>query len=94
METSSTYKVPKGKLLKIALRYNQQEMKIDSVRITGDFFAYPEEAVEKLEHHLHKKDLDENALFDTISAFIDQEHVQFIGIDAKGLTTAIMRCIS
>ena len=46
MNSKSIYKIPNGKLLKIALEYNEKSNSIDRIRIMGDFFAYPEEAIE------------------------------------------------
>lgn len=39
-------KVPGGKLVKVQVDYNQ---KINGVKITGDFFLHPEEAITKIE---------------------------------------------
>lgn len=88
------YKVPNGKLIKIHLTYDPDENVIDSVNITGDFFAYPEEAIEELEIYLQDVFLDETKLFLTISDFITKHQVQFIGLDAESLTKAILMCVT
>ena len=94
MKSQSIYKVPKGKLVKIQLCYDPNEKVIDSVHITGDFFAYPEEAIEELEAYLHHVSLNERILISRISDFIAQHQVQFIGLNAEALTKAIMMCVT
>jgi hypothetical protein len=46
MHSQSVYKVPQGKLLKVSLEYDEKRNILQSVCITGDFFAYPEEGIE------------------------------------------------
>jgi lipoate-protein ligase A len=50
VERSAMIKVSGGKLLKVAVR--SQGGTIEDIRITGDFFIYPEEALELLEAKL------------------------------------------
>ncbi len=54
MQSKSVYKVPNGKLLKIFLDYDEKSNLINELSITGDFFAYPEEAIELMENKLIK----------------------------------------
>jgi len=93
MKLKSTFKVPQGKLLKIYAEVDNDKEILQSIRITGDFFAYPEESISELEDMLKETPFTEEDLFQTISTFIEDQHVQFIGIDAEGLTEAIMRCV-
>lgn len=94
MKNKVQYKVPNGKLVKIQVSYDDHSKKIESISITGDFFAYPEEAIEDLETHLHDIKLDQSILNKTIQDFIDDHHVQFIGLDAESLTkTILMGCV-
>jgi lipoate-protein ligase A len=92
MQSHSIYKVPQGKLLKISLDYDEKKNVITDIRITGDFFAYPEEAIELLEKKLKNIVLDRVVLLDTISFLIAQNHIQFIGVNAEGLTQGILMC--
>jgi hypothetical protein len=92
MQSHSIYKVPQGKLLKISLEYDKKKNVITNIRITGDFFAYPEEAIELLEKKLQNTVLDRVVLLDTISSLIAKNHIQFIGVNAEGLTQGIMMC--
>ncbi len=93
MNSKSVYKVPNGKLLKIILDYDEKNNSINSVRITGDFFAYPEEAIEAMEDELKNVHLDEDSLLDKINNVIQNKNIEFIGLDAKGLTTGILMCV-
>lgn len=92
MKIQSIFKVPQGKLLKIFAEVDESKQILKSIRITGDFFAYPEESIKELEDLLKETPFTEEDIFETISTFIEDQHVQFIGIDAEGLTDAIMRC--
>ena len=56
MQSKSIYKVPNGKLLKIFLEFNEKNNSIESIKITGDFFAYPEETIEIMENKLKNND--------------------------------------
>lgn len=93
MRSHSVYKVPEGKLLKISLDYDDKEQVIKDIRITGDFFAYPEEAIELLEAQLRNTRLNRDVLNRTISSIITKYHIQFIGLNAEGLTQGILMCV-
>jgi len=92
MKMQSIYKVPKGKLIKIHLDLDDQKESMNTIRITGDFFAYPEESIMNLEEKLVGTLFDKNVIFKVISEFVEDHKAQFIGIDAQSLTDAIMRC--
>lgn len=93
MNTKSVYKVPNGKLLKINLDYNEKTNNIENVRITGDFFAYPEEAIEIIEEELKSTKLEKSNLITKIQSVINENKIEFIGIGAEGLTDGIMMCL-
>ena len=92
MRSQSVYKVPKGKLLKIFLEYNEKNNYIIEIRITGDFFAYPEEAIERMENKLKNMTLDREQLLKKITSIIKEHSIQFIGVDAEGLVQGILMC--
>jgi hypothetical protein len=92
MQSHSIYKVPQGKLLKISLEYDEKKNVITDIRITGDFFAYPEEAIELLETKLKNTILERKQLLEKISSFITEGQIQFIGVNAEGLTQGILMC--
>jgi lipoate-protein ligase A len=92
MRSQSVYKIPQGKLLKITLDYDEKNQMINNIWITGDFFAYPEEAIELLEKKLQHTVLEEQSLQQKIHSVITQHHLQFIGLNAEGLTKGILMC--
>ncbi len=92
MKSQSTYKVPDGKLLKIFLDYDETSNVIRHIRITGDFFVYPEEAIELIEKKLINTAINKESLQKKISFIIHEHHIQFIGLNAEGLTKGILMC--
>lgn len=92
MQSKSVYKVPNGKLLKIFLDYNEKDDSINEVRITGDFFAYPEEAIEIMEKELRHVTLERKQLLMKIQEIIKKYDIKFIGLNAEGLTDGIVMC--
>ena len=93
MQSKSIYKVPNGKLLKIFMEYDEKSNSISSISITGDFFAYPEEAIEVMEDKLRNTSLEREILFKKINSVIKENDMEFIGLDAEGLTEGILRCL-
>jgi hypothetical protein len=94
MQSRSIYKVPNGKLLKIFLQYDEKRNLIEEINIMGDFFAYPEEAIELMENKLKNTLLGREHLLKKISSIIKEHNIQFIGLDAEGLTQGILMCKS
>jgi len=94
MQSHSIYKVPGGKLLKISLKYDEKSNVIKGIRITGDFFAYPEEAIELIEKKLRNTVIEQEQLQQKISSIINENHIQFIGLTVEGLTQGILMCTS
>ena len=92
MRSQSVYKVPQGKLLKISVEYNKKNNVIKNIWITGDFFAYPEESIELMEKKLRNTVLGQEQLLKKIRSVITENHIQFIGVDAEGLTKGILMC--
>jgi predicted RNA methylase len=93
MQLKSVYKVPNGKLLKIILDYNTNNKLINNIKITGDFFAYPEESIDIIEKKLIDTLLIKEDLLEKINFVIKQYNIEFIGLDAEGLVEGILRCI-
>ncbi len=93
MNSKSVYKIPKGKLVKISLEYDENKNTIYNVKITGDFFAYPEESIEILENSLKNTELKKQILLKKINSIISSNNIEFIGVDAEGLSEGIMRCL-
>jgi hypothetical protein len=93
MNSSSIYKAPNGKLIKIHLDYDSESKTIDSIMIAGDFFAYPEESIRDLEKVLRGTILEKDNLFNVIFHFVEKNQVEFIGIGPESITEAVMRCL-
>jgi hypothetical protein len=62
--------------------------------ITGDFFAYPEEAIEKLENELKDSVISKDLLIKKISLIIEKYEIEFIGLNPEGLSEGILRCLN
>ena len=93
MKSNSTYKVPEGKLLKITLEYDKEKGLIYNLKITGDFFAYPEEAIELIENKLRNSLLKRDELINKINSIIKNNKIEFIGLNAEGLADGILMCL-
>ena len=91
-QTKITYKEPHGKLLTLTLTTDPATQQITQIRITGDFFAYPEEAIDHLENGLIGTPITPQALHQKITTLITDHHIQLIGLTPEGLTQAILRC--
>jgi len=92
MRSQSIYKIPQGKLLKISVEYDEKDYRIKDICITGDFFVYPEEALEILETDLYHTVIDQQMLLEKISSIIKRNQIEFIGLNAEGLAKGIAMC--
>ena len=72
------------------LEYDETENTINRIIITGDFFLYPEEALETLETGLIGTRLERKTLKQEIDNFLDNTEVY--GFDSTSLTDAILGC--
>ena len=84
---SAEYKVKGGKLLRCSLRMDNNV--ISSIKITGDFFMYPEEKIESLEQMLAGVKMDEGSVREKMNAFFSSD-VQVVGADAEDFVKLIM----
>ena len=78
------------KLIRIALEYDESENTINSITISGDFFLYPEEALEALEAHLIGTKLERDTLNQEIDRYL--KNSEAYGFDSISLTEAILGC--
>ena len=78
------------KLLKIELKFQEKTRHIHSIRITGDFFVHPEEAIEILEASLVGIKLEKESLRNKISFVL--KDCQLYGFDVDSLTNSIIQC--
>ena len=86
----NVYKVPNGKLLKVSLE--KEGNKIKKITINGDFFAYPEDCIEKIESELVGKEVDKERLESAIKNIITTNELKIVGFDETSLTAAIIGC--
>ncbi len=80
------------KLIRIMLEYDETENTINWITIAGDFFLYPEEALEILEAALIGTRLDRESLKQEIDNFL--KNYEVYGFDSMSLTEAILGCKS
>ena len=71
-----------GKIVKIKLAYNRESQLIHSIRITGDFFVYPEEVIEQLEQGLCGVKLEKEDLKKKIQLVLKNSEVFGFEIDS------------
>ena len=64
---------------------------IKSIRITGDFFLYPEEALDQLESLLIGMKIDRHSIKETIENALQK--CEAFGFDSESLTDAILGCL-
>ncbi|HEX6281252.1 MAG TPA: lipoate protein ligase C-terminal domain-containing protein [Nitrososphaera sp.] len=72
------------------LEYDETENTINSITIAGDFFVYPEEALETLEADLIGRKLERDTLKQEIDNCLKNSEVY--GFDSTSLTEAILGC--
>ncbi|MBI4167369.1 MAG: hypothetical protein HY515_00280 [Candidatus Aenigmarchaeota archaeon] len=92
MNGVSTEKVAGGKLLRVKVEFGE---KIDKVRITGDFFAHPEDVIEKIESSLAGLALSatEDEIRNKVENVIAKTSADIVGIDAASIARNIIRAI-
>jgi len=85
------YKAVGGKLLRVRMTVSAENPPvIQTLRITGDFFMHPEEAIEDLEGLLIGAPLDETALRERVQTFFAGD-VQVVGADVSDFVTALLK---
>ena len=85
MERKFVHKVPGGKLLKVSVEC--EGGKVVSAKINGDFFAHPEDSIEKLEAELADRAIDD--LDSAVNNFISNNKVKLYGVSASDIAYAI-----
>lgn len=88
MEKGSDYKGPGGKLIRI--RLGEERNQIRSIKITGDFFLVPEESLGKLETMLVDAPLQETELRVLVDRFFQATRAQAIGASTDDFVKAIL----
>ena len=78
------------KLIRVNLEYDETENTINWITIAGDFFLYPEEALESLEADLIGIKLERGTLKQEIDNCLKSSEAY--GFDSMSLTEAILGC--
>jgi len=86
MDRELDYKVPNGKLIRIKAELDNNT--INTIKITGDFFLYPEDKLSSLEETLSGHLLNPVTLQKTIESAL--ESCEMVGISPKEITNALM----
>ncbi|MBI4177396.1 MAG: hypothetical protein HY516_03435 [Candidatus Aenigmarchaeota archaeon] len=92
MRGISTEKVQGGKLLRVKVDFDG---KIDRVQITGDFFAHPEDVIEKIESSLNGLDVgtDDHEMRVKIESVISKTGADMVGIDAAAIARNVINAV-
>ena len=93
MEGFSLEKISGGKLIKVRVSY---ENSVKDVKITGDFFLYPDDGLDKIENSMHgiSKDASEQNITDLIKTVIHLNRIQLIGIDAQSIARNVKKAMT
>ena len=78
------------KLIRVVLEYDETENTINWITIAGDFFLYPEDALETLEADLVGTKLEREILKQQIDNSLKSSEA--FGFDSISLTEAILGC--
>ncbi len=89
---SVDYKAIGEKLLRVDVDFRRN--KIREVKISGDFFLYPEDVIIKIERKLKGKRVDDGfkTVKETIQKIINEENVQMIGLSVDSIVNALKEC--
>ena len=82
------YKAPGGKMLRV--RLTEKDGRIESAKISGDFFLIPEESLSKLEKMLEDVRLDEKELKLLVERFFRATNAQGLGVSPDDFVKAIL----
>src|SRR5437016_13998159 len=85
---SADYKAPGGKLLRVRLR--ETGVRIESAKISGDFFLIPEDSLAKLEKMLEDVPLREKELKLLVDRFFRGTSARVLGVAPDALVKAIL----
>lgn len=93
MEGKASRKVPGGKLVRARVRF--EEERVDDVKLTGDFFLYPEEALDRVEDALAGKPVDAGRvdLAETVELVLEDADAQLVGVGPDDVAIAVLEAI-
>lgn len=87
-------KVPGGKLIRIEVEHDGR--KINSVKITGDFFLHPEDALEDIERVISGASIKEaeREVAAKIAALVASKKVEMVGINPEAVARVVKVAIA
>jgi len=85
---SADYKAPGGKMVRV--RLTERDGRIETLKISGDFFLVPEESLSKLEKMLLDTRIDEKELRLLVDRFFRGTQAQGLGVTADDFVKAIL----
>jgi len=77
----------------IEIELSHKEEKITKIKITGDFFIYPEEAIEIIENTLRNSHIDRITITEKLKELYEQEGITTPGIKIEDWVTVIFLAI-
>ena len=89
LNLQSELKVHGGKLVKVSLEVSPQGT-IAGVRITGDFFIHPEDALEIIEESLKGAQLDEKEIVLKATKAVEKTEAVMVGFSPCDIAQAIL----
>ena len=92
MEGVAAEKVTGGKLVRVKVNYDDV---IHDIKIYGDFFLHPEDAIEDIEKSLIgvKSNADESMISSIISEVVDVKGIELIGITPEAVAKVVKKAM-
>jgi len=92
MQGQAIEKIKGGKLLNIKVDYSD---KIHNVQIVGDFFAHPEDSIQKIEEKIKGMDVDfdHEILTNDLKAFVKENNYDLIGIHPEAIVKLLKKSL-
>jgi hypothetical protein len=87
MNKKIVHKIPQGKMLRIEADISGSV--INNIKITGDFFIHPEEAITEIENFLITKNVQN--IEQGLSAFLNKKNIRIIGFTPADLQEALTK---
>lgn len=87
MNKKIVHKVPQGKMLRIEADIKDSVIK--RIKITGDFFIHPEEAITEIEDFLTGRPLP--GIGEVLAGFLEEKNIRVIGFNPSDLELALAR---
>jgi lipoate-protein ligase A len=89
---TATRKIPGGKMVRVETTFDK---KVESVKITGDFFLHPEETLELIVKKITGSSLplEQEKIILEIETILEQQEAQFIGANAREIVSILVEAL-